>query len=359
MKKIKAVILSFVMLLCGCSDLEGPNSGGVVFNDSGSGLGDENRSAAVSAGLYTAEKGCFTENDLRSLFGGEPERTEEDQLVRLKLGAAQGYINSAGSLGYYTDDGDRFDSAQSYLENEGDYGAYMDESSDLEFASRDEARAGILAVFEKLGFSAENVEIEKQYSVKKSGYDYYKEARRKEAENADDSDRDKAQKRADKAAQTESRDFYYFETTLKQDGIPFYSGKAFEYSNRIDDFILGTRGSIVYTEKGVEYMALLCHYKPNGAAESAELIGFSEAKRLAAEKFSDAFFDSGIEIYDSELVYLAFYENNASEMRKTAQLRPSYVFHCRMKNTNNGETYTSEFSVFFDAVSGKEIGTSW
>lgn len=367
MKKNSAVILAFMLLCTGCNaDLEGTNStdsSNFIFTDSDPTAIDGEQITApqkTEAGLYTVNRNCFTENDLFKLFVGTPEVKEVNGFNRYILGGAKGSIGE-GSINYYTEDGTNFDSAKSALEEElDDYSEYMDETADLGFATREEAKAGLMETFEMLGISPENVLITSQFSVKKSGYDKFIEIRRKKVEGSEDYWVSKAQQQLDKAAKTTGRDFYYFETTLKQEDIPTYSGKIFGLSDKPDDVVFYTRGFAVYTEKGVEYLYLIGHYKLGEPTGKTRIIDISEALKNLAEKINDSFYESEVEVYNSQLVYIGEREKDGDKILETTLLKPAYIFECRTQRTTaEGEPYTAKFFVVFDAASGKEIATSW
>lgn len=375
MKKMKyfgAVILVSVLLFTGCNaDLEGSNSGSnggnsveLVFNDSTPTTVDGEQTAVpekIEAGICTVNRNCFTEEDLFKLFGGDQEKVEKNEKngsVTYSLGDASGYIQ-IGGLYYYTEDGNNFDSAQSLtrLEDTGAYKEYTDESTGFDFASREEAKECVLSALEKLGYSSEKIDLKSQYSVKSAAYDFYKKEVHRQAEE-DDSVKSMTEylKRVDK---TEGRDFYYFNFTLKQDGIPVYSGKPFFYSDKADEHIIGTKGQAVYTEKGLEYICLTSFFKSGEPSEKVQIIDLCEAKNLLADKINSSVYESGVNVYDSQLVYLQYFTENEGGQSSEAVLKPAYMFNCRTKVTVDGTETTRNFDVFYDAVTGKELATAW
>lgn len=354
---IIAVILSAAFGGCGNLGAETEReAGGIIpFPENITLSFDKTKVFPESCNIYTAVTKSFSEEDFKGLFVGTPVKKTELKRFTLELDNQHGY-GLKNTMGFYTDDGNQFDNAVSFFTENPD-NLYMDDISELSFEGRHESFLRVCDFLNGIGIPSEKIIIKSFYSVKKAGYDFFKQSLSDSALNTYGEDKEKAQRRADKAGKTESADFYYLELEFKIDDIPVISDRLSMYGENMDDSIFGSGCSAVYTDKGIEFFNLHHFYEPMGEGQAAEILSFEAAQQLAAKKYDEIFFDGEIEIYDVKLIYVPIPQNDFEQMNSEFLLEPCYVFYCSQQEYDEEGAYTSDFSLFFDAVTGKELGT--
>ncbi len=232
----------------------------------------------------------------------------------------------------------------------------MDLSSELSFAERDAALSEINRFMERFDVSDSNISVRNFYSVKKEKYSQFKSELNKEAAEATGDDKEKLQGSADRANKIDEEDFYYLDLEFKVDGISVISDRISSYGDNPDDTIFGSTCSLVYTQSGIEFISLYHLYQPSEVISETTIMSSADAKNCAAKKYSDTFFDGMIKIYDINLIYVPISQNSLNNMNKTFLLKPCYVFSCR-QSLDDAESCPSDFKLYFDAETGKELGT--
>ncbi len=169
-------------------------------------------------------------------------------------------------------------------------------------------------------------------------------------------DKEKLQGSADRANKIDEEDFYYLDLEFKVDGISVISDRISSYGDNPDDTIFGSTCSLVYTEDGIEFISLYHLYQPSEVTNETTIMSFADIKKCVAKKYNDTFFDGSIEIYDLNLIYVPISQNSLNNINNIFLLKPCYVFSCR-QSYDDDESYTSDFKIYLDAETGKELGT--
>ncbi len=359
-----AVMSALLFVFCtGCTDSDVGTSEIIsIETDSGGNISiTENVIGTYDKVLETPQK-CKTYNaSIKSIepelmnelfFNGAGEKTADSDsaTTSFDLGNKHGF-SASKSFVFYTDNGTKFDDAVSYyLQNPNE--TYMDSTSDLSFSSRESTANNVMNFIEQLGLDRKKTVIKNMYSMKKEGFDFYKDHLTKAA--AEEGD-DRAAAQAEAVSKIVGEEFYYIDFAFSVDAIPVYSGNPYSYGVDDNDTFAGTKFSLVYTKNGIEYVAAFYLYRKDEVVSDSEIIDFSQAQTLLKNKYDNMFVENEITFYDAELTYLPFPQNTLTERFKRFIMRPYYAFYGTQNVEINGENHTSEFIVFFDAVTGKEL----
>ncbi len=363
--------MALAVMMCGCGGMDGvtlsTNSEGIAqTSGSASGLGESSVSAVnIDVGkkpspeipkkckVYNATIKCIEPELMNELFfdGTGSETVDPDgETVNFEAENKHGYSGPNRFL-FYTDNGTKFDDAVTYyLDNPNE--AYMDNTSDLSFSSRNDALGNVMKFIDELGLDPEKAVIRNMYGIKKEGLDFYKDFLYKTAAEEND---DKIKAQAEALSSIAGEDFYFINMTFSEYDIPVYSGKTYQYGADDHDTFTGTKFSLIYTKNGIEYFSAFYLYQKDDVISDSEIISFSEAQTLLKNKYDNMFVDNEIKFYDAELLYIPFPQNTLNEQYKKFIIRPYYVFYGTENVEIDGKNYNSEISVFFDAVTGKEL----
>lgn len=347
-----------IMICCGCKGADNLSSftsisDGISFPDNVTISFDESKAFPQKSNIYLAERKIFSEKDFEGIFNGTPEKETNAKGFTLDLDDQHGFATRS-AFGFYTDKGNQFDSAVSYfLENYGKES--LDLSSDLSFAERNEALSRISEFMKRFEISDSDIIVKNFYSVEKEQYGQFKSELTKTAAATMGDDKEKLQRSADRANKIDEEDFYYLDLEFEIDEISVISERISSYGENLDDIIFGSTCSIVYTKSGVEYISLYHLYQPSQISGEVTILDPIAAKKCVADKYNDIFFDGLIEIHDMNLIYVPISQNSSDSMNELFLLRPCYVFSCR-QSYNDDESYESNFKLYFDAETGKEIG---
>lgn len=303
--------------------------------------------------IYNATIGSISSESMNEyFFDGKAQKSTDsnDTNVLFDLDNRHGILSDNGFV-FYTDNGNKFDDAASYFLNDPN-ASLLDNSVEFDFATKEAAESEIMSFLEQVGLKSEKAIIEQTYSVSKENFNEYKAYLSKTASAENDA---KIGEQAENVSKIDSEDFYYFDIGFLEDKIPIYSGGAYYYGEGDNDTFAGTRFTIVYTQNGIEYVSAFFLYQTDSVVESVDIIDFPKAKELLNDKYENIFFDSVITFDRAELVYLPFPQNTLNERFKKFVLRPYYAFYGYQSAEIDGETYKSDFTVYFDAVTGKEL----
>ena len=303
--------------------------------------------------VYDAVIMSISEDSMNNYFFDEKAQKTVDGdngSVLLDLDNKHGILSDS-SFVFYTDNGNKFDDAASYFLNDPDTSS-LDDSVEFAFATKKTAENEIRSFLDEVGLKSGEMVVEQAYGISKENFDEYKNFLEKTALEENDP---KIGVQAENVSKINSEDFYYFDIGFSKDNIPIYSGGAYYYGEGQNDTFAGTRFTIVYTRNGIEYVSAFFIYGTDGIVESADIIDFSEAKELLKSKYENIFFDSAVTFDRSELVYLPFPQNTLNERFKRFILRPYYAFYGYQTAEIDGEIYRSDFVVYFDAITGKEL----
>ena len=137
-------------------------------------------------------------------------------------------------------------------------------------------------------------------------------------------------------------------------GDGFYYGSGNAYS------VPGSFAQIVYSENGIERLDLYylteTDTSPDGFRE-VTLIDADKAQELIRNKFSSVILDAEIEVYDCKLFYLPIPQNDLNSLFENYEAKPYYAFYWKETHSDEAETYVANYITYFDAVTGKELGT--
>lgn len=363
-RTIFAVVLGFSFLLfSGCNDSTENSLTVTSFDESSNGdfIIADNVTADFEQAFGTPHK-CNVYNaaitsisaDLMNeyFFDGKAQKMidSDDSSISFDFENRHGILSDS-SFVFYTDNGNKYDDAATYFLSDPN-ASLLDNSAEFSFATKEAAKNEIIAFLSKVGLKSDEVIIEQACSISKENFEEYKNFLTKTALEENDP---KISSQAESVSKINSEDFYYFDIGFSENGIPIYSGRAYYYGEGENDTFAGTRFTIVYTENGIEYVSAFFLYQTEDVVESADIIDFSEAKSLLKNKYENIFFDSAIAFDKAELIYLPFPQNTLNERFKRFVLRPYYAFYGYQIAEIDGETYRSDFTVYFDAVTGKEL----
>lgn len=367
-KSILAAMSALLLVFCTGCEKSGAGSSESMSSETNSGgntsvtnsitdnvIGEFNPISAVpqKCKVYNASIKSI-EPDLMNelLFGGAGKKTGDfySEKITFEAKNKHGYV-SPNAFFFYTDNGTVFDDAVThYSENPNE--TYMDSTSELSFASRENVIGKALDFIDGLGLDSQKAVIKNMYSVKKEGFDSYKDHLSKVAAEEND---ERASSRAETVSGIVSEDFYFIDLAFKEDEIPIYSGSPYSYGADDNDTFCGTKFSLVYTKNGIEFVSAFYLYQKDNVISDSEIIDFSEAQTLLKNKYDNMFVENEITFYDAELTYLPFPQNTLNERFKKFIMRPYYAFYGTQSVEIDGERYASEVIVFFDAVTGKEL----
>lgn len=355
---IMLVSAALIVIGCGCKDTNTSSgfssmSDIVSFPDNVTVSFDKSKSFPQKCNVYLAERKIFSDEDFDGMFSGTPEKETNIKGFTLDFNNQHGFATRS-AFGFYTDKGNQFDNAVSYFaENYGKES--LDSSSNLSFAERDTVITEINKYMKKFEVSESNILVKNFYSITKEQYGQFKCELTKAAAEATGDDKEKIQGSADRANKIDEEDFYFLDLEFKVDEISVISERISSYGENPDDTIFGSTCSLVYTNSGVEFISLYHLYQPSESSNEIDVLETDEAQKCVADKYSDIFFDGSVEIYDMNLIYVPIAQNSLDSMNDTFLLKPCYVFSCHQIYSD--DDYISSFKLYFDAETGKEIGT--
>ena len=352
-----------LLLFSGCSSSTEDSEAGTSFdvNSNGNIIITDNVIATFEQSLEAPQKCNIYSATIKSIsadsmneyfFNGKAQKTidSDDASILFELENRHGIL-SDNSFVFYTDNGNKYDDAASYFLNDPN-ASLLDNSAELSFATKEATESEIITFLEQVGLESDKAIIEKAYGISKENFDEYKTYLSKTASEENDP---KISFQAENVSKITSEDFYYFDIGFSENEIPIYSGGAYYYGEGENDTFAGTRFTIVYTKNGIEYVSAFFLYQTDDIIETHDIIEFSEAKALLKNKYENIFFDSTITFDKAELVYLPFPQNTLNERFKNFVLRPYYAFYGYQSAEIGNEKYRSDFTVYFDAVTGKEL----
>ena len=380
------VVIIVASSLCGCADVDGKiqsstlhttveqssvgevtstnNSYSSPISDGKESLPfDEIPANPTSCRIYQLKRRAFTEQQLINCFNGIPEKIEDtnENATVYEMGDQRGQLVNGRNLIYYTQKGELLEEFYWGLSSDlnKEYISYED---NLEFASREEVLENVRnKLSEGFGIKPNEWYAKDFCAVKKGGIEYYKQIADKDAneswENADDLQKEK--EKAERLNSVIGEDFYYITIKFKIDEIPMFTGGMLGYGTMGYE-ILGSNCYIIYTQKGIENIALYYTKEIDVSAhniEEVELISAGKAQELIREKYDGIFFDGEIEIYDMQLVYLPIPQNDLEHYNERFEARPYYAFYCEKEEYRGNETVHSNFVSYYDAVTGEEFTT--
>lgn len=330
---------------------------------------DETKPLPTTGKIYKQKRRTYTEEQLCKLFDSAPEKTYEDPdpdyyFVIYENDHQQGSMSDS-RLGFHSEAGDLFDYVyyhSVHFPEEVDYQGYVSEDGEPDFATRSEAIEKVRTQLQNdFGISPEEWEPMNFHAVKKEAVDLYKDMILKDVNDPEAEASEKSKEYAERVGKVQSADYYYFEMRFYLDDIPLFWGGMFDYGMDIGYSLIGPRGEVVCTEKGIEYLDLwdLTYTDTSaGEPEEAELIGGDKARELILQKYNDIFFEYEVEVCDMELIYLPMPQNDLNVYYESFETRPFYMFYCKRTDVWEGKTYTEDFAEYFDAVTGKNLGAT-
>ncbi|MBP3855207.1 MAG: hypothetical protein IK990_06300 [Ruminiclostridium sp.] len=363
MKKLTLIItvVLSIILLSGCTKSTENNNIETSFvkNSNGNLIITDNVTAEFGQIPKTPSECCIYKATIKSIndnsideyfFNFEAEKTSNGENILLELNNKHAIVSDK-SFVFYTDNGNKFDDAVSFYLTDPS-AIPLDNSLEFSFATKENAINDIMTFIEKIDMPRDKAIIEQSISMTKENFNDYKAFLNKTAEKENDS---KIITQAKNVAKIESEDFYYFDICFSKDNIPIYSGPVHYYGDGENDTFAGTRFTVVYTCSGIEYVSAFFLYQPNEIIERNKIIDFNQALNLLKNKYENIFFDSKITFEKAELVYLPFPQNTLYNRFNEFILRPFYAFYGYQDAEIEGDHYRSDFTVYFDAVSGKEL----
>ncbi len=372
MKKAKfmAVIL-ISALLCGCADVDGDVSVVNPVDVSGESTFSTQSKVEINlketmesprkCGIYKMKNKTYSDNQLLSLFNGTPEKNVEQSTAGYSMydkNDQHGFVYDSRNLNFYTETGLLLEEVYGSLESPND-------NAELSFAARDDVLKKVQnELQDKFNISPDEWWAYGYFAVKKDEVDQYKEFVMQEAnkiaENSDDMAAiDKAKKRVEQISEISSEDFYYMDIKFKIGEIPLYMGNALQYGSDETFSVMGSFVSLIYTKNGIELLSLYYVNEIDNLADKSgevEIIDADKARELVSQKFLGIINDAVVEVSNIQLVYLPIPKNNTKKHFEEFEARPFYACDYTQTEKYNGNEYTSNFTVYFDAVTGKELG---
>ncbi len=375
-KILSAITAAVAVSLCGCTNVDGKNTGNneqnISIARSSSSIIDgelivnfgENSALPEKAGIYLQKQKTFTKEQFLKLFKDPPTQDAESSF-RYVNGNETGNFSEV-SIAYFTNAGIFYETtAESFLSwKKTDR---ISTTEELSFCSREEAfKKAVEFLQNDLGIASETIMKGDFYSITKGAFELYKKEVTEEANAPLESgeyeeDREAEKQRAEALSKLPSVDYYYLSMVFKIDDIPLYSGGMFQYGANDAQAVSGTWCKIILSENGIEFVNV-SHIFENDSSEpakEAELIGGDKAKELIVKKYEDIIFEGEIEIDDMKLIYLPV-PRQGPDAEGIADIvyetRPYYVFHCRKTEDRDGKTVETKYNFYIDAVTGEEFG---
>lgn len=319
--------------------------------------------------IYKQKTKMFTEDQLLKLFDDNPQRTEESlegySCITYTSDKYTGDITNGTALSFYSQAGSDhivvFESLSSHTDEE----KYISSKDSLSFKSREKTLEDLQLQLKNLfDITPDEWWAKDFYAVKKEGVDFYKEKITEEAAadaaNSDESVDDKLQYSFQKLDNITSEDYYVLNIKFQIDGIPMYEGDGFDYGFGNAYSVPGSVAQIVYGENGIERLDLYYLTETDTSSDSfreVTLIAADKTQELIRNKFSSVILDADVEVYDCKLFYLPIPQNDLNSLFENYEAKPYYAFYWKETRSDEDETYVANYITYFDAVTGKELGT--
>lgn len=393
---LAVLAVSLTFSVCGCGSVDGvtsaANSNSIAEKTPPivSELSGTSAASADSVGnsdfpskckIYKQTSVQFTDEQLFDWFDrfpecGEPQKSEyySENFHQYEADDCEGYISDGDCFAFWTKAGTFYESyyssVSSQSENDPDR-VYMSTEVELDFASRDDVLKNIQKeLAESFGIMPDEWWALEFSAVKKEGLEAYKQSAYKSAyENTKDSDdmgnpgaavrHEKEKEHYEKIKDQPARDFYHIEIRYKVDDIPiFYRGFLNIDGTYLGRSVSGTISSVVYTERGIEYIVISPAYETDFSDYTeAELLPAEQARGLLQKKYKDIISDSVPQVDDMKLMYLPIPQNDLGEYGRRYELRPYYVLYSTQTEVHEGETIIYRVETYFDAVTGDELAS--
>ncbi len=363
MKKSILFVLALLMLLSGCTGAEQNNRDGLFMTETESSADSSSAEVQNSVTLtedisqdlelstaeiteakcYIADFQEITDNDVKKLFGGEPELTEDpddptvkwftlnDKKARLSKGS-NGYNNN--KILVTTAQGSNFDSAAYRNYDE------IAEDTDWDFITREGAEQEIRGLVSSFIPTGINISI---YAISAETYSEYVEKRKSEV--SIDEDKNNAIKAKDWGT-PDNYYYIYMEQTI--DGIPIFNGLVGNIDTGAQTW--GTTATAVIDKNGVGYLLVSSPYKIIGEANvEGEFIGESEARKIV-DDIDNSFLTSTERTFKSQkLVYIPL------RSEEGLVLTPAWMFSFEKEVSFGNETNIVNELTYINAYTGDEI----
>ncbi len=314
----------------------------------------------------------FTDEQVLDFFDahkecGTPQKSKywADNYHRYESEGAVGYTLDGEGIYFSTNKGSFFESVQYYLGqlDEPDE-KYMSESADLDFASRDEVLETVRTeLSERYGIIPDEWWAFTFSAVTKEGVEKYREQMYHDAYEPDKvyegDELEKEKYRYEMIKDLPAEDFYYLDMRFKIDEIPLFMGGILDVGNFEAGRVVSTPFfHLVYCKNGIESIVISPAYVTDREnSQEVEIIPADQARGLIQKKYDDIITAYPPEIHDMKLFYLPIPQNDLGEYAQSFELRPYYAFFVTQTEEYEGETFTHNLAVYFDAVTGEEFAT--
>lgn len=310
--------------------------------------------------IYTAELFIVCPGDLMKIFSAEPD-VEEDEKGNIRLlnvyTGENGYINTSGSMGYYSKKGSKLMafavSARREINNgyadlncvrrQEDIMQLFSEPDRFEFSSPEQIRSNILNVLTDLGidecdlyFWPVSEELFTEYSA------WY------------DENLNGAAKETVEDPFGDYEEFYFVKAVQRINEIPLLDETGFMLSEVLEtkndstesetlSVIQGTNIYLICTGSGIEGLEIFPAYdRFLSTGKSEKIISADEAEALLDEKLQALLIYEPAEVVAKELIYIPVPVSETGE--PAYRLIPYWRLSC-----DTGEQY------YFNAATGKEL----
>lgn len=372
MRKAKfIVVILAIASLCGCASVDGEisrtSSGSVSGEIASPEQGkfeikfEETSEFPTKCRIYNMKNKAYSDDQLLSLFDDTPEKNVEQSTEEYSMydkNDQHGFVNDGRNLTFYTDAGLLYETVYGALEN-------PDDKGELDFDTRDDVLEKVQnELRDKFNFSPNEWWAYGFYAITKDEVDRYKESVNREAseiaENSEDAlAAEKAKNRAEQISKIPSEDFYYMDIKFKIGEIPLYMGNTFQYGSDETFSIMGSFVSLIYTKNGIESLGLYYVNEIDDSVENSEeveIISADKAREMISRKFGGIINNADIEVSNIQLVYLPIPQNDTEKQYEKFEAHPFYACDYTQTEKIDGKEYTSNLTVYFDAVTGKELG---
>lgn len=319
-------------------------------------ISNQNKELPTKCKIYQQTVKSFTEEQLLSFFSANPEKTyiESRELTIYNSETENGNVGENG-LNFFTNTGRLCMTAYGVAYGEG----IQEKQENLAFSSRENIIKKAVEKLKDLGVSDCDWYINEMYAVSANDLEEFKEkvynSARENPYSLDESELQKEIEEAERIKERKAKDFYYIEIRPKFEDIPTYSGSSIYYG--IDDYVVSPCSCrMCYSEDGIEYFSV-SDFAETKSFKEVEIIRYEAAKTFLADKYNSIIFDGKTDILDIKLVYIPIPQNDLGNCAKDFETRPFYAFYYTITEEYDGEKNIQNVITYFDAVTGKELGT--
>ena len=286
--------------------------------------------------VYNATRGISKSINLEGLFSKEPEIVESENRTTYNSREDEEFgVLSANKNNFYycTPKGNGFDSWSQALRDNPELFENINENEINLWCSDESARDDVKNRLSEIGIIDPVLTV---YPVTEEMFneycEYYNENLKMGAKDYSAEDLFGTYK-----------EFFYMEGELKYDGLTIFNGIAGNVDN--GSGIFGSSMSIIYTNKGIEYLYISNSYEVDvDSGRDVGLEDFPIIENNFEKTLDNIIFEETVSITEVHLIYMPVPNNSINDLYNDFEMTPVWEF-----SADSGEKW------YFNAVSGKEI----